>query len=292
MTPVEIMSDMMFKRGDAYRPFDDLPLNGDKLRQCYALLQKHKQHIEEDCDGQVWTAGGMHSPQGIIVTKVARELGFDPTIFYGASKAETALSQDFVRHILNNGGSVNLGARVAFDSAINAYIKKQDARYFNIGFGMNLDGDTSLYDIISDQCENLPRELDTLVVPVGSGIVAGGILRGVKRYGIKVNRIVLVQIAGHDRRKTIQKICDEVPYEWYESHDYPYTKHVWYQLDDDEYLDPVYEGKAYDYVARYLPECINQDSLFYIAGNTTAIRQTPAPVQEYEMDGDTIQLCK
>ena len=37
LTPVERVGDYWFKRDDYFMPFDDIPVNGGKVRQCICL---------------------------------------------------------------------------------------------------------------------------------------------------------------------------------------------------------------------------------------------------------------
>lgn len=298
LTPVDNIDGMWFKRDDLYQPFDDIPLNGDKIKQCNRVVSALADEINDKYDGRVFSAGGMHSPQGIIITRCCKEYGLDPTMFYGATKFDSVIKHDIIRHILNMGGNVNIRCKLGYESTIiSNTINHFPYEGFNIGFGMNIGRDDLLCNDVQRQVQNIPDELDNLVIPTGSAIIASAILRGIAQYGKRVKDIHCVQIAGHDRVKTIERLCEgyDVPdFYFHLSKDYAYTRFVKYTLADGTRLDPIYEGKAYDFMLRYMPQCKNDGkTLFWIVGNTNDIRETPADKREYTMDENmTISLAR
>lgn len=61
-----------------------------------------------------------------------------------------------------------------------------------------------MFSAISRQVENIPDELDNLVITCGSGITTTGVLLGLVKYNKKVKNIYLVATAP-DRQKLINE---------------------------------------------------------------------------------------
>lgn len=297
ITPVENIGGMLFKRDDLYQPFDDLPLNGGKIRQGYRIVSALHDLIKEEYGGRVYSTCSLHSPQGIIITRVCKEFGIEATLFHGRTNFNSITKNSFIRHILNCGGHVNIGCRSGFGNVVTSFINSFELTGYNIGFGINIDKDELLCGDVECQTQNLPDDLDNLVVPVGSGIIAAAVLRGLTLYKKHVKNIHLIQISGHDYRSTIEGLCSgyDIPeYNFYISNDYPYAKAVRHVLADGTELDPIYEGKAYDYMLKYLPQCkADGKTLFWIVGNTSEIRRTKVETMQYTIDErQTISLVR
>src|SRR4051812_42566523 len=85
LTPCEQHDGAWYKRDDLFVPFDDVPLSGGKVRQAMALLGPNAAEIKRRHGGFVLTATGVHSPQGLIIARVAHEYGLRTVIFVGAT---------------------------------------------------------------------------------------------------------------------------------------------------------------------------------------------------------------
>ena len=59
-----------------------------------------------------------------------------------------------------------------------------------------------VFEATAEQVQNIPDELDNLIIPTGVAIQTAGILIGLKRYNKKVNRIVCVCV-GPTREKKL-----------------------------------------------------------------------------------------
>jgi len=278
LTPVEEHDSILFKRDDLYIPFSDIPLSGGKVRQAISLIANNFNYIKDECDGNIYSATGVKSPQGIVVTRVAKEFGFSSTVFIGNSGPKGIRKNNLMMNILTNGGKIDYNARQAYEAPLQAEIRKHAERgekFFTVKFGINLDTDPeSIIDSVAYQVQNIPKNLDYLIVPCGSAIMFGGILKGCQRYDIVPKHIVGIQIAGYDRTKTIEHIVGEghLPYEFLRSKDYEYGKLLKINIGNFT-LDPIYEAKAYDYMKRHMHEELNNKKvLFWIVGNSWEVR--------------------
>jgi 1-aminocyclopropane-1-carboxylate deaminase/D-cysteine desulfhydrase-like pyridoxal-dependent ACC family enzyme len=279
ITPVEEYNGIYYKRDDLYMPFDDVPLSGGKVRQACSLVLDNYEYIKNECNGLIATPTALNSPQGIIIARVAKEFGFQSLIFYGATKTETLHRHPLAVHTLYLGAKLNLEAKLGYDNVIQSLLKrKMEAGLvcYNVKFGINLnENPDSIIKSIGNQVQNIPDDLDVLVIPCGSAITASGILWGLQEYRKSPKKIILVQIAGHNRVETIEKASDALgvefpPYEFVVDKTYKYNKLVCKSFGAG-YLDPIYEAKAYDYMIRHI-DIKDKKVLFWIVGDSQAIR--------------------
>lgn len=278
VTPVqEVEKGIYLKREDLFCPFDDIPLNGGKVRQCMSLLMDNLEIIKENCNSKVVTASNISSPQGIIVARCCREFGIESETFIGGSSQESAKKHTLVQNIIRQGGKVNTECRIGYTQVVQNLINKKKEsgeEFFDVGFGFNvLSQKGSLVDSISNQVKNPPSNLDYLFVPCGSAITFSAILRGLVKYEIRPKKVVGIQIAGYDRTNTVDSIVNNsIEYEFLKSKDYPYSKHLKLSFAGVR-LDRVYESKAMDYIAKYLLDDIKGKRwCFWIVGDSSDVR--------------------
>ena len=282
LTPIQNIGGMYFKRDDLYMPFEDIPLSGGKVRQCICLIGKNIDYIKNECGGHIVTASSISSPQGIITTRVAKDFGLDSTVFIGNSNENSYKKHILMNNIENLGGKINYESRLAYDNVICATIHRkmeQGEKMFHIKFGLNLEEDSeSILDSIGNQVQNLPENLDYLIVPCGSCIIFSGIIRGLQKYGRVPKHIVGIQISGYDRTPFVEKTLGDnhIEYDFRISKDYPYSKHIKHTVgkgDDLIYLDWLYEGKAFDYMIKYMRDEIKgKKCCFWLVGNSIPVR--------------------
>jgi 1-aminocyclopropane-1-carboxylate deaminase/D-cysteine desulfhydrase-like pyridoxal-dependent ACC family enzyme len=277
ITPIEEHRGIFYKRDDYYQPFEDVPLSGGKVRQALNLIHDNYRYIKNECNGIIATGTSVNSPQGIIVARVAKEFGFQSLLIVGATKKETLLTNPLIVNAINLGAKVDLKSKLGYDSTLTARINEleKNLKFFVVKFGINLDTNpNAIIDSIALQVQNLPTDLDVLIVPVGSAITFGGILKGLIKYNIKPKRVIGVQIAGYDRTDVVNRILDQdtIDYEFYPDKTYAYSKHLTLFFNDREFLDKIYEAKAYDFMMRNI-DVKNNKVLFWIVGDSTLARK-------------------
>jgi hypothetical protein len=86
LTPIEKHEGVYFKRDDLFRPFSDIGISGGKIRQCLSLVENNLRDIRKYHDATIATAASVHSPQSVIVARVAALCGFGE---YGRRRRET-----------------------------------------------------------------------------------------------------------------------------------------------------------------------------------------------------------
>lgn len=105
------------------------------------------------------------------------------------------------------GATIVIAARSGRHSILHARAKELAAEKnsFIVQYGINLinHGDT-LLTAVAAQAENLPDEIENLVMTCGSGITASGVMIGLHRYGKSVKHVHLVATAP-DRRAFIHE---------------------------------------------------------------------------------------
>ena len=285
LTPVEEYNGILFKRDDMYTPFDDIPLNGGKVRQCACLFLNNYSKIVNEYDSTVVTATSVNSPQGINMSRVAQEFGFSSVIVFGAAKKHTLEKNPLVQWMKAFDSEIDYQCRIGYESALTKRIQElqQTRKMFHVKFGFNLESDpSSIVESVGHQVQNLQdHEIDNLVIPTGSAITAGGVLWGLQKYNIKVKKnVYIVQIAGYDRNETLYRIFkvldinnDNKPkYEFIVDKSYPYSKHLSVSFNErGEVLDPVYESKAFVWMMNNL-DVIEDRTLFWIIGNSNFFR--------------------
>ena len=280
LTPVEEYNNILFKRDDKFIPYKDISINGGKVRQAISLLTKEYDNIKNEYGSTVATATSVHSPQGIIISRVAKEFGFKSIIGIGGLK-------DYSNHKLivkceQFNSEILILSNFGYNTTLYSKLEQlqKERKFFIIRFGMNAySNPESILDTTSEQVKNIPDKLNNLVIPVGSAITAAGILRGIYLYDKKIKNIYLVQIAGFDRSKTLNSLVSDDLFTHYNIKytnilykKHPYSKELIVKFNDNEYLDPIYEAKAFE----WLSDNINykeEKTLFWIVGNSSLLRQ-------------------
>lgn len=232
----------------------------------------------------VVTATGIKSPQGIIVSRVARELGMQSIVFIGNTSLdkikENPLKYPLMNNILQVGGELNADSGGAFDVVLQSFIDKwsmqNNVNPFRIRFGINMDDyRDAILGSVARQVQNLPEDLDYLVVPCGSCLMLSGILIGLQKYNKRVGKVVGIQISGFDKRDVVNLAIGQnnrLDYDFRISKDFKYAtpcKKSYNGLG----LDWLYEGKAFDYMEKYMANEIKGKNIcFWVVGNSTKVR--------------------
>lgn len=284
LTPVEKVNGIWFKRDDKYMPFTDIPLSGGKVRQAISLLGVNQDRIRNECGGNVWTSTNIDSPQGVIVARTASAFGFKPTVLFGGTKMESLMKRPLAQNARACGAEFRL-CRAPWESAMNYEVRRlaETEKFFYIKFGINIDADReSILETTAFQVQNLPENLDVLIVPCGSCITFTGILMGLKKWNIAVKRIVGIQISGKNLadypRTALDFSCPK--YDFLVSSDWNYHSKLNVEICRDFVLDPIYEAKAWTYAQTHVPEiAAGKRVCFWCVGNSGMVRKKAYSLQ-------------
>lgn len=287
LTPVELRNGRFYKREDLHRN-DKYGVNGAKFRACRHLMTKA---VEEGAMAVV-SASSVLSPQAAMAGVLAEELGLDCTLVFGSTKEETASKHVSVKIALEAGATMNLESKVAYNPVIqkagNLLAKKLGA--WQLPYGITTEANAPAEEVEAflqvggAQVQNLPAEVETLVIPFGSGNTAAGVLYGLFFHGTpaSLKRVVLVGV-GPDRlpwmksRLDAQGInLDKMPFEIVHM-----PLHGWYadyadkmpETADGIVMHPTYEGKVVRFLnGSDLPWWHDRDgtTCFWIVGGPIA----------------------
>jgi 1-aminocyclopropane-1-carboxylate deaminase/D-cysteine desulfhydrase-like pyridoxal-dependent ACC family enzyme len=275
LTPYERHGGRWYKRDDLYMPYDDLPLSGGKVRQAIQLLHRQAPMIRSDYGGVVLTATGVHSPQGLIIARVCAELDLRCVLFIGATTVGGALIRHpMLRRAVEVGATIDSSARVAYEPAMAAaaqrWRERNDGAGYVVRFGINLEDDPdAILGSTAAQVANTPDEVRKIVIAVGAGVTAAGVIIGCREQRPDIS-VVCVQIAGYDRTEAIDRMAGRPgDYEWHVIEGVPYSRHV-QRTVDDVVLDPIYEAKAHDWLVQNTSA--DRSVAFWLVGDSTAVR--------------------
>jgi 1-aminocyclopropane-1-carboxylate deaminase/D-cysteine desulfhydrase-like pyridoxal-dependent ACC family enzyme len=274
LTPYELHGERWYKRDDLYMPYDDLPLSGGKVRQAIQLLHRQREMIERDYGGVVLTATGVHSPQGLIIARVCAELDLRCVLFIGATTVGGALIRHpMLRRAVEVGATIDSSARVAYEPAMAAaaqrWRERNDGAGYVVRFGINLEDDPdAILGSTAAQVANTPDEVRKIVIAVGAGVTAAGVIIGARE--LTDVDVVCVQIAGYDRTAAIDRMTGTTGgYGWHAIEGVPYSKHV-QRTVDGVVLDPIYEAKAHDWLVQNVSA--DRSVAFWLVGDSSAVR--------------------
>ena len=269
LTPVEEHEGIYYKRDDMFCPYGDV--NGGKVRQTRLLFSKYV------CPPGGWrgvvAAVSVHSPTGPVISRVAKSYGISCIIAVGGTTPENLDKLPMMKLTKHFGAEVRIVAGHGMKNAITARVNEicKETGYHNIDFSHHIYNDADLmFNTNGDQVENIPDELDVLVMSLGVGIQFACVLKGLKKYNKKVKRIIGVQV-GPDRRKLIDGYLNQNPLTEprfdleYELVQYKsaYSKPE-IQKVSDFYLDDIYEAKAHKWMLENIN--IDQKILFWCVG--------------------------
>ena len=253
ITPIEQVNNIWVKRNDLYIIGK---CNGGKAASAYELILDAKKRGYDT----VVTTGSRFSPQCEIVSNLCEMENLKCHLFMPNGKATSVMER-----IQGNPNSSLEYSKVGYQSVLNSYAKRyaKENNYYLIPFGMQCSKNVKL---IAKQCENIPKCIKRIIVPVGSGMTYCGILQGLvdfDRYDIE---LVGVITGGRPERiiKTFAPKFVKLPKHsllTFEPELNPasrYNTRVDAKIGDIE-LDKIYEAKCFNF--------IQDGDLFWIVGH-------------------------
>lgn len=283
LTPVETVEEVFFKRDDYYKPFGEYHVNGGKVRQALIMFEKYIENIQSKHNNGVITAGSVHSPQSANIAKVAEFHQVKCITCVGGTKPENLDKHHMMRLTKHYGGEIKIVAGHGMSNVIHARMRKlaEDNGYMVIEQGELLQKNPlDMFYATADQVENIPDELDNLVISTGVGVQLMGVLLGLKKFNKKVKNIHSICV-GPTREKHMKryenellKASGDLVWEREDSlnlnefamhaHKAPYGKSHTYEVNGN-YIDDIYEGKAYQWMLDNV-DTKNEKTLFWCVG--------------------------
>ena len=283
LTPVETVEEVFFKRDDYYKPYGDYHPNGGKGRQAIKMFEVHLDAIKNKHNNGVITAGSVHSPQSANIGIVARQFGVNCITCVGGTKPENLDIHHMMKLTKHYGSEIRIVAGHGMSNVIHARMREEakKTKHMVLEQGELLESNPSeMFYATADQVENIPDELDTLVIPTGVGVQLMGVLLGLKKFNKKVKRIHSICV-GPTREKHMKryenellKASGDLVWEREDSlnlhqftmyaHKAPYSKSHNYEVNGN-YIDDIYEGKAYQWMLDNV-DTKNEKTLFWCVG--------------------------
>ena len=274
LTPVDFREGLYWKRDDLYKPFGDYHVNGGKVRQALQLFETKIDDIKNKHNNGVITAASVHSPQSANIAKVAQKYGVKCIAAVGGTKPENLDILPMMKLTKYYGSEIRIVAGHGMTNVIHARMEDiaEETGYLPIEMGELMETNPKeIFETTAEQVQNIPDELENLIIPTGVAIQTTGILIGLKRYNKKVNRIVCVCV-GPTREKKIKgyfkDVYDDKVKNYHKfkmvAHKAAYSKSFDYEVEG-EYIDDIYEGKAYDWLLKNIPRR-NEKTLMWLVG--------------------------
>jgi len=261
ITPIEAYQSILLKRDDLFKSGE---VNGGKLRQAIYLIKNNLPLIKEKFASSVICSCSIKSPQSAIISEVCKNYGLTCNIVtYHTKEPNINLS------IAQDNGAKIYGVGSGYSSVINA-----KAREFKTSFFINMGFESpEVLEANIDQAQNLPKDLDYLVIPIGSAMNFISILRGLQRYNITPKQIIGVYI-GKDPQKMLERYSPPLKYRLVK-----YAKPYGTEVDiDNLFFDPIYEAKVYKWLLHSLQmELATKKILLWVVGKRN-LTYTPKPI--------------
>ena len=278
ITPVECLDGLYIKRDDKFVPFEDVKVNGTKLRQCAYLLLKN---LDKAQNG-VLTCCSIHSPQGLIVTALCRYLGIKSTVFYGGTTEDRLDILPIPQKIKQIGGNIEIVTKIGRLSVLNSKARKRQAETneFIVEHGMDLMNNIDCFlDSVANQVQNLPDNLDNLIITCGSAITTTGILYGLKLFNKSVENIFVVGVAPNRIERINSNLCElesklniklsNIKYQYVDLFNikgFRYEKKE-FAKHSDIIFHPNYEAKTYNWLKNNIDYKNEKTCLWVVGGD-------------------------
>lgn len=284
VTPVDYVDDIYLKREDLFMPYEDIPINGSKLREIIAYIDDKKEIISKN-GGLIICNDDQSSSRGLMIARVIRDnykdfklITFRPEVNHNCDR--------LTENILLQGSHVT---SQNVNEAISAWKDRSDApKFFNLKLKENIQSyEEPVFGLFRKQVKNLPNNLDYLIVPCGSTITLAGILSALYFENIKIGKVIGISSDNNDMHEVANSILKDIPcsYEYYVINNIDRNIPVNMNIGNVK-LDPYYEAKAWKYVLDNLRQKISGKKVcFWITGNTIDIRSKvyKSPIESGQM---------
>lgn len=279
LTPWENHEGIWFKREDYFAPLGYGGPNGSKMRQLIWYMNKfrgNKTHIV--------TGASIQSPQLSMSAIVGAHYGLRcREIVY--SKPDTVLKHPNPR-IAHGFGAVFEFASGPYNPIIQrkvADLTKDDSLVVEYGITLPIDRYSpddvrKFHEVGANQTNNIPDDVERLVVPAGSCNSIASILLGLSRNEHNIKQLFTIGIGPskkewlHNRLRYIGVDPDGFGFDWrhHSLHDTGFSKysdHFTGESFDGINFHPVYEAKMWCYLRQNEPITPNGKTGFWIVGS-------------------------
>lgn len=311
-TPVERIGNMHFKREDRFAPLGYGGLNGSKLRQCIWLLTQ----FERKENSMLISGASVKSPQLPMGTAVARHFGMESVHILGATNPRSSIKRDMVEMATWMGANFqyeSVGYNPFLQSKTRELHESRNKVDFYLNYGITPADDATdeyihaFHAVGAFQTQNIPSNIETIIVPTGSSNSAISILYGLTKFREKFTSLKNVYLIGigpdktkliNHRLEIIKKLSgintknfhlDRTLAEagilssdpgdtafklnYRDIHKEGYTNYqseIKFNYEGIEF-HPTYEGKVMKYVSEKMPELLTEKTMMWIVGSRPKI---------------------
>lgn len=266
-----------YKRDDLFRPFEDSPINGTKLRQCFWLMN----NLSVGYDTVV-SASSVKSPQLPLVTKVAKAFDKEVIFFIGSQNMKkTAEKNPMVRMAVEYGAELRQ-APCAYNSALQKTARDyaDEIGAFLLEYGISTTDPKNWYNFYTfggHQTRSIPKQIKSITMTAGSCNSALSVLIGLfnqtRLLDFKFNLVGI----GPSKFKLLQERFEhatgmQLPvnnFVYYDIHDklYTYDQRVNFNYDGINF-HPRYEAKMMTFLHKTKPHLLQDNTnLIWIVGS-------------------------
>ena len=212
LSPWELLDGVWFKREDKFAPLGYGGINGSKLRQLIWIFNRNR-----DYHSRVVSGASVKSPQLSMTSAVAAHYGLPVELVVGATKPTTAIKHLNVQIAARFGAKFNI-IKVGYNPALQRAVHdKVDMSTFPVEYGISLVDPTpeellAFHSVGAAQVQNIPPQVERLIIPAGSCNTLVSVLLGIVKYEIDLPFIFTVGIGPsklkwvHKRLQVLEKV--------------------------------------------------------------------------------------
>lgn len=276
LTPVENHQGIWFKRDDLFLPLGPGGLGGSKCRQLIWYMNRYKEGKTH-----VLSGASIQSPQLLMSAIIGAHYGL-PSRLVIYSKPSTVLSHPSPR-IAAGFGAVFEYANGPYNPILQrkvADLTRPDSLV--VHYGITVDHRTyapsvvqEFHEIGAKQVENIPDEVETLIMPTGSCNSICSVILGLSRNPHRVKTLLAMEI-GPDKRDWLRErlavmgvdiatLPFKLKYITLHGDFSKYTDHFKESFDGIQF-HPVYEAKMWRWLQQNGGIVPDNKTLFWIVG--------------------------
>jgi len=320
LTPVQLVGGVWFKREDMFAPLGLGGINGSKLRQAIYMFSKYHAQGGKGLMLSGASVKSPQLPMGTAVAKhfgydAVHVIGAttpERSIDRDMVKMATWFGAKF-EHI-------KVGYNPVLQKRVHELYESRGKKDFILNYGItcspdSTDEETTMFHMVgANQVQNVPEHIETIILPTGSCNSAISVLTGIFMFRESLpalKRVILVGIGPdklpfiHKRFEAIkrysgldtfnfQKCYEEqglegkpvnMPFDlfYFNLFKMGYTD---YQANvkckhDRITFHPTYEAKVMKWVKEFMPEILNESTLFWIIGSQPTIEAMQKNTSEF-----------
>ncbi len=319
LTPVERVGNLRFKREDKFAPLGYGGINGSKVRQAIWLIHRYVRTAPNPVG--ILSTSSFNSPQISAASVIGRHYGLDVVHVVGAAGPGTMKANSKYPDVeigLAAGARFlyrprGLARHTVLQARLEKLAETEEFRdYYRLPYNLGPEDDTdaasieAFHRVGARQVENLPDDMERLVIPCGSGNSTVSVLYGIgRRHAQAHNRLknlkeivlfgigpcklglLMARLDAIDRVTGlgVRPIFSDGAYviktvDLTDVYEYSRTVHTIYE---GIHFHPRYEGKVMKELLSRHPRLVNPGTVFWIVGSAPSWGQMREAIPDAEM---------